>query len=418
MAGFLLLPLAAAAAAAPHKLASVELHYNVSNLGQPLASQWVVQLSAATADLPACGALCAAYENASQGAHLSRCQSFTRFVDEAAAGKGGSCYGHLDPQWLPLSGVRGGATVADSGLVLRPCASDFDCSYNGRCGSGACECSQGWTGRRCQTLDLLPVDRSKYGFLPQDSAGQNRSSWGGSVLSSQGVWHMWAARMENYCGIGQWEQNSKIVHATATDALGPYLEQETVADVFAHEPCVTRDARTGELLMVSVNQPVSGPFANASVFNASGVCTCTPNCTRRAVGSRVMCHANCTSGPRQAFLPIIRTAPGPAGPWTETLSPVLGHSDSNLACWLNSSGSLRCNGRGGSLQAATDGDWSASPSPTFLQQCPNPGRNALKKPCPVATPRRGRRDSDLALNLPQRTSLRGRTSRQTRMRCG
>jgi|EP01047_Picozoa_sp_COSAG01_P058908 hypothetical protein len=278
-----LLPLAAAAAAAT---ASLELHYNVSNLGNkpPAASsQWVVQLAATSADLPACGALCAAYENASYGAHLGKCLSFTRFV----AG-GGSCYGHLDPEWLPLSGVSGGVIVADSGQVLRPCTSDFDCSYNGRCGtsSGACECTQGWTGRRCQTLDLMPVDRTKYGFLPTDSAGRNLSSWGGSVLSFQGVWHMWAARMVNYCGIGQWEQNSKIVHATATHALGPYTERDTVAGVFAHEPCVTRDPRTGELLMVSVNYPVSGPFANASVFNASDICTCTPGCTRRAVGSR------------------------------------------------------------------------------------------------------------------------------------
>jgi hypothetical protein len=75
------------------------------------------------------------------------------------------------------------------------------------------------------------------------------------------------------------------------------------------------------------------------------------------VGGRVRCDANCSGGARNSFLPIIRTAPGVEGPWTETLSPVLGHSDSNLACWLNGSGSLRCNGRGGGLQAATDKDW-------------------------------------------------------------
>ena len=102
----------------------------------------------------------------------------------------------------------------------------------------------------------------------QDKLGQNLSSWGGSILSEGGVFHMWAARMVNYCGIRQWQQNSKIVHATATDVLGPYTEQETVAPVFAHEPCVTRDPRTGELLMVSVNFPVEGEFSNQSVFNA------------------------------------------------------------------------------------------------------------------------------------------------------
>jgi len=320
----------------------------------PQTSQWVVLLADTSADLNACGALCAAYENATaRGAHLDRCLSFTRFTN------GSACYGHVDPQWLPLSGVCGGcATVADSGKVLRPCASDFDCSYNGKCGSGgACTCGQGWTGRRCETLDVLPVDKAKYGFSPQDSQGRNRSSWGGSILSMNGVWHMWAARMENYCGIGQWEQNSKIVHAMAADALGPYTERDTVAGVFAHEPCVTRDVRTGELLMVTVNFPVSGKFANASIFNSTGVCECTSNCTRRAVGSRVKCKANCTPSAQHPFLPIIRTAPGVEGPWTEALSPVLGRSDSNLACWINSSGAMRCNGRGGGLQAAADADW-------------------------------------------------------------
>lgn len=34
-----------------------------------------------------------------------------------------------------------------------------------------------------------------------------------------------------------------IVHAVANDVLGPYEERETVAEVFAHEPCVTRDPR-------------------------------------------------------------------------------------------------------------------------------------------------------------------------------
>ena len=336
----------------------LELHPRINNVGAPKTSQWVVQLASSSPSLAACGALCAAYYNESRGAHLTQCQSFTRFTNDTA------CYGHLDPIWLPLSGVSGDAakvtTVADSGLVLRPCMSDFDCSYNGECVAlrGACRCSQGWTGRRCAMLDVLPVDKAKYGFLPRDSSGRNRSSWGGSVLSNNGVWHMWAARMESHCGIGQWEQNSKIVHATASDVLGPYTERDTVAPVFAHEPCVTRDPRDGSLLMVSVNQPVSGKYANASVFNASEICTCTANCTMHAVGSRQKCrNSSCAGRDRNSFLPIIRTAKSVEGPWLETLSPVLGRQDSNLACWINGSGVLRCNGRGGGLQAAADLDW-------------------------------------------------------------
>jgi hypothetical protein len=125
-----------------------------------------------------------------------------------------------------------------------------------------------------------------------------------------------------FSGIGQWEQNSQIVHATAEDPLGPYTEQDTVAGVFAHEPCVTRDPRTGELLMVSVNYPVcrlnpapvrgsslrtaiahscavltpvqvEGKYSNETVFNSSGICQCTADCTRRAVGSRRKCSNPC-----------------------------------------------------------------------------------------------------------------------------
>eukprot|EP00036_Acanthoecidae_sp_10tr_P012986 CAMPEP_0206288316 /NCGR_PEP_ID=MMETSP0106_2-20121207/1553_1 /ASSEMBLY_ACC=CAM_ASM_000206 /TAXON_ID=81532 /ORGANISM="Acanthoeca-like sp., Strain 10tr" /LENGTH=351 /DNA_ID=CAMNT_0053718865 /DNA_START=128 /DNA_END=1180 /DNA_ORIENTATION=- len=226
------------------------------------------------------------------------------------------------------------------------------------CAAVACAC-QGWTGRRCETLDLLPVDRQRYGFSPVDASGQNLSSWGGSVLAENGVWHMWAARMVDFCGIGQWEQNSQIVHATASHVLGPYTERDTVAPVFAHEPCVTKDPLTGTLLMVSVNYPVTGRYSNTSVFNASGICTCTANCTRAAVGSRHKCN-NCSNAGHHPFLPIIRTAPAASGPWAETLSPVLGDSDSNLACWINGSGALDCNGRGGGVYARSP-DWTKGP---------------------------------------------------------
>jgi hypothetical protein len=91
-------------------------------------------------------------------------------------------------------------------------------------------------------------------------------------------------------------------------------------------------------------------YSNASVFNTSGICTCTANCTKSAVGSRQKCNM-CKHPGEHPFLQIIRTAPGPDGPWTETLSSVMGNSDSNLACWINGSGAVNCNGRGGGIYA-------------------------------------------------------------------
>ena len=153
---------------------TVELHPNVSNLGEHLKrptqdaewARWVVLLSTTTADAGACGELCAQYRNGSDGDPLALCRSFTRYASPVAGGvEPGWCYGHRDPIWLPLSGVNAtsGVTIVDSGLVVRPCANAFDCSHNGACNtdSGACECTQGWTGRRCETLDLVPVDRAK-----------------------------------------------------------------------------------------------------------------------------------------------------------------------------------------------------------------------------------------------------------------
>ena len=103
--------------------------------------------------------------------------------------------GRVDPRWVPLSvtGDKKGAGLADSGKVIRLCTADYDCSYNGVCSAGACECTQGWTGHRCDTLDLLPVDKAKLGFSPQDADGNNRSSWGGTVWQEGSTWHMWAA---------------------------------------------------------------------------------------------------------------------------------------------------------------------------------------------------------------------------------
>ena len=186
----------------------LELHPNITNLGPNLAppdlprlAPFVVELGNDTSDLAACGSACAAFEDAPPADPLlTRCQSFTRFTAT------GRCFGHLDPTWIPLSGIdSSGFSAADSGVVVRACETDGDCSYNGRCASGGtCSCSQGWKGRRCQTLDLLPVDKHKLGFAPTDARGQNESSWGGSILHIAGTWHGWFAKMANYCGIGQW----------------------------------------------------------------------------------------------------------------------------------------------------------------------------------------------------------------------
>jgi hypothetical protein len=40
---------------------------------------------------------------------------------------------------------------------LLPCKSNYNCSFNGKCLAGVCECEKAWTGMYCQQLNLLPV---------------------------------------------------------------------------------------------------------------------------------------------------------------------------------------------------------------------------------------------------------------------
>jgi hypothetical protein len=81
-----------------------------------------------------------------------------------------------------------------------PCASALDCSLNGACHGGVCQCHAAWTGDRCQTLALEPASLTA-GYRHVFADGTNASSWGGSVLWSEEdkLWHMWAAEMVNSC---------------------------------------------------------------------------------------------------------------------------------------------------------------------------------------------------------------------------
>ena len=94
----------------------------------------------------------------------------------------------------------------------------------------------------------------------------------------------------------------------------------------------------------------------------SMICSCTANCTpSRQNQCKPTCPVPPEFGPKNhlsyhPFLPIVRTAPSAAGPWTEVLPLVLGQGDSNLACWINGTGAVTCNGRGGETQAFST-DW-------------------------------------------------------------
>ena len=173
-------------------------------------SQWVKHLGP-TDSLEACARLCRAYD-LGNGTY---CRSFTRY-GEHDPNAPTQCFGHVDRAWLPLADDN-----VDCGILKRPCVDDLDCSLNGMCGDdGACACEPGWTGDRCEALDLVPVDSSKLGFDPAEN-GANMSSWGGGVLEIEGTYHLFASELANHCGIGAYIRNSGVVRATSQDVEGP-----------------------------------------------------------------------------------------------------------------------------------------------------------------------------------------------------
>ena len=194
----------------------------------------------------------------------ARCNSYTWLAEDRR------CFARVDDLWAPVDtgrpNTRGHPVAASSGHLEWPpatCATDADCSFNGRCGTSdnLCHCSAAWKGDKCQLLNLTPAKPSAGVQWRGDDAGgsssssssssnNNISTWGGSVLLVNGTYHMWLSEMVHHCGIDSCSRNSRVVHAVSAsgEADGPYERREVVQGVASHEPTVVR-APGGELVM-------------------------------------------------------------------------------------------------------------------------------------------------------------------------
>ena len=163
--------------------------------------------------------------------------------------------------------------LAPATALLDPfrCATNLDCQLNGACDAktGACVCDIAWRGERCHELALLPAEMSA-GL--QDP---HLSTWGGSVLhnATDGTWHMYAAVIENECGLSSWRPNSAIGYANATSPTGPFTLQRIIKPHFAHEPVALR---TPEGLVaiwhIGAGAGEVGPTSNYA-WNCTNHCT-------------------------------------------------------------------------------------------------------------------------------------------------
>lgn len=169
----------------------------------------------------------------------------------------GQCFAVATPGFNPSYD-----TTAVSGVLDWPCRNNEECSLNGVCSSGACQCRPAWKGKRCELLNLQAPTRGA-GYRGTDG-GHNTSSWGGAVLKgSDGLYHMWAAEMTEHCGIGTWNQNSRVIHATSKTAGGAYTRKDVTWEVFSHEPEVIAGP-DGEYIM----------YFTADLRSEHGLCNC------------------------------------------------------------------------------------------------------------------------------------------------
>jgi len=80
------------------------------------------------------------------------------------------------------------------------------------------------------------------------------SYWCPSVIrDSSGLYHMFASRFANHCGLSSWTYNSEIVHAVSIDPLGPFIEKEVVVPAMAHNPAIVK-AKDGSYLLYYIGK--------------------------------------------------------------------------------------------------------------------------------------------------------------------
>lgn len=204
--------------------------------------------------------------------------------------------------------------VLNAAAAAANCLTDADCAYNGHCQllkggapnapsltspTGHCLCNPEWQGVNCERLTVLPAAKDAGYRSPHGATEERTSSWGGSVLYDEagGRWHMYAAEMINECGIDYWEPNSRVVHAVADAAEGPFAFQDVVISPFAHEPNAVHSPDGGWVIYATVRQPAG------SVYNCSGGAA-------RATGADETAHPP----PRHTYM--VRSS-SPDGPWTE-----------------------------------------------------------------------------------------------------
>eukprot|EP01060_Flectonema_neradi_P040868 TRINITY_DN946_c0_g1_i9.p1 TRINITY_DN946_c0_g1~~TRINITY_DN946_c0_g1_i9.p1 ORF type:complete len:462 (+),score=98.84 TRINITY_DN946_c0_g1_i9:69-1454(+) len=272
------------------------------------------------------------------------------------------CYGvNSSLVWSPTP-EQGAWSTWDHSAITTPCKTEDDCSFNGKCVEEKCVCNKQWTGAYCGVLKFAEAESRELGLRRNDI-----SSWGGSVLYDEkdGLYHMWAAEMANYCGIRVWLTNSIIRHATSPDPLTvPFEPQEITFPLWAHEPIVTRDPTSGQFVMYftamfAPNIPCTNhtcTHCSMGTTSNSGIC---PNDQH--------CNHSLKPLPLRSYFSFSNSS---SGPWsTPQPIPSPNFADTNLSPHINADGSFIGLGRPPFVWRSPD--WRNASAYTFERSTPN-----------------------------------------------
>jgi len=178
-----------------------------------------------------------------------------------------------------------------------------------------------------------------YGYSP------NVTAWGGNPVLVDDTYHLLVTEIINHCGLCNWGQNSRVIHATSKSLLGPYTFQNEALAVWSHNPHIVVDHSSGT--------PVYLLFHIGTADATGGFKNCTPKIEDTESQSMKSKKAPLASG-------VLHTATNPAGPWTPVNPPGLGGCN-NPAPYVFPNGSilLFC-WQGGNMIYTTDnwkGPW-------------------------------------------------------------
>jgi len=205
------------------------------------------------------------------------------------------------------------------------CITGADCSgFNGECVDGACVCHRGWRGSAC-------------GEVAWTAQGAFRAfnatlwSWGGSLIRdpADGVIHMFASELSDNCGILHYCSNSRIIHLTAKEPLGPY-QRQGVALGPSRPPLWDAGAVHGPTIHRLPPTHRSNPKEIYALFYMGTANTWDPH-----NGS----HPNCSvtvdpnQGDRASRRIGVATAVSPWGPWERREQPIFGPGDALAGDW-------------------------------------------------------------------------------------